>query len=272
MFHRRPAHVLTSADSHQYSADRRLANALLALAAMSTLAAQAVMGIDSSLQARGVPALAALLLAVGAIKAAPAVRSIAAFVCIATWLNLTGWLWQPILALTLALFIVTTKTWPSLSPSKEWCVRGRLPWLEISFVAGVTPVALVGWIVAARPDLSDIVVSYGLRDYPLPQLALGAVVFVGVNAFLEELVWRGVLQDRLNVLLGPTAAIALQGLSFGLQHWHGVPRGAAGALLASTWGLMLGWLRRNTGGIGAPFVAHLVADAVIATLMLAIYR
>jgi membrane protease YdiL (CAAX protease family) len=99
-------------------------------------------------------------------------------------------------------------------------------------------------------------------------LLAGAVGFALVNALLEELIWRGVIQDGLNPLFGSAVSIALQGLSFGLQHAHGIPRGVVGVVLAGSWAVMLGMLRRHTRGLLAPFIAHVVADSVVASIVL----
>jgi len=115
------------------------------------------------------------------------------------------------------------------------------------------------------PDLSNI--TRGLRDLGPNELALGAVGFVLVNAFCEELIWRGVIQSRLTALLSERDAIFVQALSFGAQHVHGFPRGAAGVILAAAWAIGLGMLRRRAGGLLASVLAHIVADATIAAII-----
>ena len=71
--------------------------------------------------------------------------------------------------------------------------------------------------------------------------------------------WRGILQDRLVPL-------------FGLQHAWGFPRGPVGVVLAGGWAVMLGLLRRHSGGLLSPILAHVVADATIAVLVLGCLR
>jgi membrane protease YdiL (CAAX protease family) len=112
------------------------------------------------------------------------------------------------------------------------------------------------------------VVQVYVPALPLPVLIVGAIGFAIVNATLEEIVWRGAIQDGLEPLFGATGAIALQAVSFGVQHLHGVPRGASGILLAGTWAVMLGLLRRHARGLLAPILAHVVADATIAIIIL----
>ena len=68
----------------------------------------------------------------------------------------------------------------------------------------------------------------------------------------------------------PAAAIVgIQALSFGVAHIQGFPRGALGVALAAVYGLLLGVLRLRAGGLLAPVLAHIGADAVIYALILA---
>ena len=114
--------------------------------------------------------------------------------------------------------------------------------------------------------------AYVPESVPFAVLVLGGVGFALVNAALEELIWRGVLADRLDTLVGPGASIALTSLSFGLAHAHGVPRGAIGVVLAGSWAVMLAVLRRHSRGLVAPVVAHVAADSVIAVIVLWLAR
>jgi membrane protease YdiL (CAAX protease family) len=132
----------------------------------------------------------------------------------------------------------------------------------------VTPVALVGWVLLLRPDLGDLTEAVG--PFPFWLLVLGGLLFAVVNALGEEWVFRGVFQPRLAELFGPTTAILVQAASFGLAHTWGVPRGPVGALLAATWAIMLGFLRHHTQGLLAVVLAHIVADATIALIVVSL--
>ncbi|MDQ3032297.1 MAG: CPBP family intramembrane metalloprotease [Myxococcota bacterium] len=118
-------------------------------------------------------------------------------------------------------------------------------------VLGVTPIATVPALVA----IGLAVVAWRWSPRALPLTTLIAI-------------WRGVIQDRLEPLVGVSVAVVLQAISFGTQHAHGVPRGLVGVLLAGTWALMLGALRHRSGGLLAPLIAHIIADAAIAILVL----
>lgn len=244
----------------------------VATGALAMLATSAVLGPAAPPWAHGAVALVAIALAL--VPSHPAARSLAILAALLTCgfpLALAGIPWQAVMLVALAAWGLAVRRAPALAPSPGWRARGRLPWLATALVAGVTPVALVTWLVVMEPDLSDVVGAY-VPDLPLALLVLGSVGFAVVNAAGEELIWRGVFQDRLTALVGVRAAIVLQALSFGLQHAHGIPRGPMGVVLAGTWAVMLGMLRSRCQGLLAPLLAHVVADAVIATIVLVLAR
>lgn len=99
-------------------------------------------------------------------------------------------------------------------------------------------------------------------------LISAALGFALLNASMEELIWRGGIQTWLIERTSVWLAILLQGLSFGALHWAGFPSGWSGVALATTYGIMLGWLRQATGGLAAPIVAHIIADVTIFLLVI----
>ena len=92
-----------------------------------------------------------------------------------------------------------------------------------------------------------------------------------LNSVLEEAVYRGVVQDALDrVLRSAVAVLALQAAAFATLHYlTGIPRGFAGIGLAFAYGLLLGILRRRSGGMAVPVVAHTVTDLAIVWIVLA---
>lgn len=155
---------------------------------------------------------------------------------------------------------------PSMKLSSPWFERGRFDALPVVALAVMAGVALVVWKAWAQPDLSDA--ESMLPQWPVPLLVLGALGFSIVNALLEEVAFRGVLQAALRERFGDGVwPLLLQGAAFGVFHWYGVPRGAMGALMAGSWGVMLGWARRRSGGLLTPLIAHVVADIVIFSLL-----
>lgn len=243
------------------------AGSLVSLAALATLAPYLGPFETGALIALSI----GLAFVPGSDPAARTIAALAAALAATVPLSFLGVPWQALMAVALGVWGLLARRSPALAPSPAWRARGELPWAWTVIVAGVTPLALVGWLVVMGPDLSDVVGAY-VPDLPFPVLVLGAVLFALVNATGEELIWRGVFQDRLAPLLGLRMAIAVQAVSFGVQHAHGVPRGVVGVVLAGTWAAMLGALRARSGGLLAPIAAHVVADAVIATIVLGLAR
>lgn len=92
------------------------------------------------------------------------------------------------------------------------------------------------------------------------QFAANAVVVVGVAPFVEELTYRGLGYSVL-ARFGPTAAILLVGVAFGLGH------GLFVALpILTAFGIGLAYLRSRTGSVYPPMLLHAVFNALSLTL------
>lgn len=154
---------------------------------------------------------------------------------------------------------------PALRPLAAEVSRGTLRWPLVLLIAGSSATALVGWARLANPDLSAAQAM--VPDAPAWLLILGALGFAGINAALEEVAFRGLLQPALGVAFGPLAAVLLQAVAFGVAHLHGVPNGPLGAAMAGTWALVLGWARNRSGGLVTPILGHIIADLVIFALL-----
>jgi membrane protease YdiL (CAAX protease family) len=79
-----------------------------------------------------------------------------------------------------------------------------------------------------------------------------------VTALPEEFLFRGLIQNLLTRWLGPTRALPIASVVFGLAHLPD-PRYA---LLATLAGLAYGWTYLRTGKITASAVTHAVVDGV----------
>jgi membrane protease YdiL (CAAX protease family) len=151
-----------------------------------------------------------------------------------------------------------------LRQSVGWLKIGRLDGYALAAVAVITTVScsgLVLWFVLFRPDVSDL--AEFIPRWPPIYLLLAGAGFAILNALLEEVIWRGVMQDAFAVQFGPTWAVLAQAVGFGVLHAHGFPRGLAGMVMATIYGLMLGDLRRRVQGVAAPVIAHVGADTTI---------
>ena len=88
-------------------------------------------------------------------------------------------------------------------------------------------------------------------------------LLIGICApFTEESVFRGALQPALTRKLGRIAAVAAMAVIFSLYHLPRSPVPFLGRLLC---GLVFGVLRERTGGLLAPWTAHLLVWFVIGT-------
>ena len=205
-------------------------------------------------------------------RAAPAARSLAVLTCLLCLALTTRLLWQVVMLLVLPAFWGITRIRPGLAASPDAYRKGSVPFGATLAIGMITPGALLLWRCWAAPDLADVVSAY-VPPVSWLLLVLGGLGFALLNATLEELLFRGLLQDRLVALWGPGArAVVVQAVVFGICHAHGVPRGGWGVLMAGTWALLLGTLRQKTGGLLAPVLAHIVADASIAGIVIALAR
>lgn len=153
---------------------------------------------------------------------------------------------------------------------RSWLRRGsatpELPWLLVLTVV-VTAAALLTWVRLFDGRLPQGYVE-AAAGKPLWLLIVVGAGFSLTNAAVEEAIFRGVLQTAMESVSGPVVAIVVQALAFGVLHVVGVPTGVVGAVMAGSWGLLLGFMRWRTRGLLAPYVAHVAADATIFCMLL----
>ena len=165
-------------------------------------------------------------------------------------------------------------------------VRSRLPWLReiapwrragpwrlrqgavgaaLGLLAGM---ALWAWYEKRPEELAEVV-EY-VRDWPIWAFVLAGVLTAVVAAVLEEAVYRGVVQDSLERILGSGfTALVMQAAVFAALHFpSGILQGLAGVGLVFPYGVLLGVLRRRSGGLAVPIIAHFSTDLVIVGIVL----
>lgn len=131
-------------------------------------------------------------------------------------------------------------------------------------VAGVR----LGLACLAAAAAGIALLGHGPTDdqLPLPVFALVVALSAG---FTEEVLYRGILQPRLEVFLGPTGGLAAQALLFGLAHvganWEVVGPDPAAILarclaVQTAGGLAFGYLYLKTRSILAPGLLHTAVD------------
>jgi membrane protease YdiL (CAAX protease family) len=102
--------------------------------------------------------------------------------------------------------------------------------------------------------------------------SLGALVLtVVLIAFIEELVYRGLLQQRLAWYLNSFLAVFIASLVFGLQHFNPGPPAIVAADLVGVFldGMVYGWIFARCSNVLVSWSAHVAADLVgVALIML----
>ncbi|MDA8088048.1 MAG: CPBP family intramembrane metalloprotease [Nitrospiraceae bacterium] len=189
----------------------------------------------------------------------------------------------PLLASTLLVL-----PFPAARETLLWAKAGRLDRtsvLIIIFIAAVSAAALVLWANWAanlpsaglghpahgRLPAAGLEVAGAFMRW-LPSwlvAAIGVPVFALFNALAEEGIYRGVLQKALGRAFGEkTPALLLQASAFAAVHYRGgFPSGPLGYVMALAYGLVLGYLRRRSGGMLAPCLAHIMADLTIGYIL-----
>ncbi len=174
--------------------------------------------------------------------------------------------WPSALLVPLAAYLAVVLPVRRLRRTIQWLRTGRftgmIALLTLS-VSALSIIALYLWYRLLRPDVSLHLASF-------PGMALWLLPFAGLsfalgNAALEEAVFRGIIMQACDSAAGPGALSLLgQAWLFGAMHYlQGFPSGGWGLVMTVVYGAMLGGIRRKSGGMLAPWAAHVVADCAI---------
>lgn len=173
------------------------------------------------------------------------------------------------------LMVLCCLPFPVLRGEFAWLRKGRpdqVSWLLVVLTSLISALALILW--ALWTDYLGIASTMlsTFRQVPLWfMLLVGIPGFALLNAFAEEVVYRGVLQQALENSFGEKQALILvsQASAFAAAHFMGgFPNGKLGYLMTFSYALMLGYLRDRSRGLLAPYVAHVAADYVIGITLL----
>lgn len=113
----------------------------------------------------------------------------------------------------------------------------------------------------ARDAISRMVIFLPFGAPTPATLTLFVLAAAAVNATGEELMWRRFL-PALDPGQPAWRTLAVQALSFGLAHWHGIPSGPVGAVCAGIYSLALYAVWR-TLGFRTALLAHALTDVII---------
>ncbi|HYA85613.1 MAG TPA: CPBP family intramembrane glutamic endopeptidase [Nitrospirota bacterium] len=178
--------------------------------------------------------------------------------------SLQGW---PFLVLVpLLCYCALALTVPKLRSTISYLHTGRLSRdivLLGLFVIFVSSIALCAWYRAIGPDLRVQLAHF--PHMPVWMFPLAAMGFSFGNAFMEEFVYRGIIFQALDSAAGSGfLSLVIQAWLFGAVHYReGFPNGVWGLVMTTSYGIMLGELRRRSQGMLAPWVVHAAADGVI---------
>ncbi len=190
---------------------------------------------------------------------------------VACWAALWPPGWPLSLLGPLVLYGAVSAMIPYLRKTATWLRWGRWD-RTVGWLMGVTIIVsalgLLMWFFFAQPDLTPWQAAIPAGVGP-PLLIIGGLGFAAVNAAVEEMVFRGVILEGLESVLGAkTPALILQAIPFGLFHVQGIPNGVTGMAMATIYGVLLGFIRRQSQGLLAPIATHFFADIVIVGLLL----
>jgi membrane protease YdiL (CAAX protease family) len=140
--------------------------------------------------------------------------------------------------------------------------KPRLRDLPLGVLGGLAMFA-VGWLYSVA--LRRLTGASSEAEGASPPVSLLLVDAVILPSLVEEWICRGVLWTASRRVASVTVTIAITALLFAMMHgvaWTllGVPSRFAG-------GLVLGWLRARTGGLGAPVAAHFLNNLLAVALM-----
>ena len=118
---------------------------------------------------------------------------------------------------------------------------------------------LVFLVIGGRPSLASVAKA-------LPFLPM-VLVLAAMNAFAEEVSFRGTLLAPLRNGVNQSQAVLLTSAFFGIGHYYGVPYGIVGVIMASALGWYLGKCMVETKGIVWPWLIHFLQDVLIFSFM-----
>lgn len=196
-----------------------------------------------------------------------------------------GWYWRiapawigsiPVLPFLLPFLFscVLVRLFPKVRHPLSWFRKG---WIDpfawgFTFLTGMaSTAALIAW--AFWTDHLGPALEFARELVGQPGWLLAGIVvplFALANAFAEEAVYRGVLQEALQrTFRAPAVVLGLQALAFAAVHYAaGFPNGRVGFLMVYFYALALGGLRMRTRGVLAPYLAHVAADLTIGYFLL----
>jgi membrane protease YdiL (CAAX protease family) len=126
-------------------------------------------------------------------------------------------------------------------------------------------------VLVARAFWPDLLAHIRERVPFLSPSSLGALILtVIVIAFIEELIYRGLLQQRLNWYLNGCLAVVIASVVFGVQHFTPGKPAIVAADIATVVidGLVFGWIFARCRNVLVSWPAHVAADLVAIAILI----
>ncbi len=183
-------------------------------------------------------------------------------------LEMLTWIWS-FYVLAPVAFGASTLFFPSIgTATRDWLRFGSIDrnvGKRIALVVAVMYVIMLGGVVLFRFDVThQPLIRSGL---PMIALVFVGIAIAAVNAGAEEFVYRGLVMQSLDEGIGAGwPSLLLQAVAFGTFHFNSTEPGLTGIAGAALFGLLLGWLRRSSRGMLAPYIAHISVDLLIWTV------
>jgi membrane protease YdiL (CAAX protease family) len=185
---------------------------------------------------------------------------------VAPYLHPTLRSWPYALLVPLLCYGTVVLAVPKLRRSLLWLRPGNVDRemvLAAAAVSMISGLALLIWYYALKPDVA--VQLRNMPGMPVWLFPFAGMAFAVSNAAMEEFVFRGVVMQSLDSAFEPgSLSVLVQAWLFGAMHFlQGFPKGGWGLAMAVVYGILLGWIRRRSRGMLAPWAAHVCADLVI---------
>lgn len=115
---------------------------------------------------------------------------------------------------------------------------------------------------------NTLILPLYLVNMTIPKLILVGISFTLINAFYEEMLFRGYFWHALKKLLPGKIVLIIQAVIFGLIHYlGGFPSGLFGIVLTFMYGLLMGHLYLKSRSLIFPVLSHIICDFAIFGIM-----
>lgn len=147
----------------------------------------------------------------------------------------------------------------AISVARERYMQGRMAALTVLLAFSVSLGLNALLTLTGFADSSQAYQKVADRQYGVA-FAVGLVLYGLISPFAEEVVFRGVIYNRLRRLYNPAAGIVVSGLLFGAFHGNPVQ-----AVYGACLGTLMAYLYERSGRFYIPILFHAVANLAVYT-------